>query len=170
LIHGVLHPKTILRDAPTSFGPFTPENFDGRFVGPIAAEEALTRSRNVPAVWVSTQLKRPSLYQFLQSAGVGGMRPESFYGVSLALGGGELTIEELASLYAMLANGGVLKPLRVEPSIAQAAGVRLLSHEATFITLDMLRHNARPDDDGTIAVRTRWPVAWKTGTSWGFRD
>ena len=83
LDQGVLHPQTMLRDAPTSFGPFTPENFDGRFFGPISAEEALIRSRNVPAVWVSTQLKQPSLYQFLQSAGVRDMKPESFYGLAL---------------------------------------------------------------------------------------
>ncbi len=88
LDQGVLHPQTMLRDAPTSFGPFTPENFDGRFFGPISAEEALTRSRNVPAVWVSTQLQQPNLYQFLQSAGVRGMKPESFYGLALPLGGG----------------------------------------------------------------------------------
>ena len=48
--------------------------------------------------------------------------------------------------------------------------MRLVSPEAAFITLDMLRHNPRPDDDGSLPVRGRWPVAWKTGTSWGFRD
>ena len=151
LDQGVLHPQTMVRDAPTSFGPFTPENFDGRFFGPISAEEALIRSRNVPAVWVSTQLKQPSLYQFLQSAGVRDMKPESFYGLALALGGGEVTMEELAGLYAMLANQGVLRPLRVEPSSRRDEGVRLLSPEASFITLDMLRRNPRPDDDGTRA-------------------
>jgi penicillin-binding protein 1C len=178
LDQGVLHPQTMLRDAPTSFGPFAPENFDGRFVGPISAEEALIRSRNVPAVWVSTQLKQPSLYQFLSSAGVRDMRPESFYGLALPLGGGEVTMEELAGLYAMLANDGILRPLRAEASsgtgagsgVRRTEGVRLLSPEATFVTLDMLRRNPRPDADGTIAVRARWPVAWKTGTSWGFRD
>jgi len=170
LDQGVLHPRTMLRDAPTSFGPFTPENFDGRFFGPIPAEEALVRSRNIPAVWVSTQLKDPSLYQFLQTAGVRGMKPESFYGLALALGGGEVTMEELTTLYAMLANDGVLKPMRLESSAPPADGVRLVSAEASFITLDMLRRNPRPDEDGTVPVRTRWPVAWKTGTSWGFRD
>jgi penicillin-binding protein 1C len=169
LDQGVLHPRTILRDAPTSFGPFTPENFDGRFFGPISSEEALIRSRNIPAVWVATQLKQPSLYQFLQNAGVSRLQPESYYGLALALGGGEVTMEELAGLYAMLANQGVLRPLQVVPSKKQE-GVRLLSPEATFITLDMLRRNPRPDEDGTLAVRSRWPVAWKTGTSWGFRD
>jgi penicillin-binding protein 1C len=170
LDEGVLHPQTMLRDAPTSFGPFTPENFDGRFFGPISAEEALIRSRNVPAVWVSTQLKQPSLYQFLQSAGVRDMKPESFYGLALALGGGEVTMEELAGLYAMLANQGLLQPLRVEPSSPRGDRVRLLSPEAAFVTLDMLRRNPRPDEDGMVPVRARWPIAWKTGTSWGFRD
>jgi len=170
LDQGVLHPRTILRDAPSSFGPFTPENFDGRFFGPIPAEEALVRSRNVPAVWVSTQLTQPNLYNFLQAAGVSGLKQESFYGLALALGGGEVTMEELAKLYAMLANHGVLKPLRVEAREKLHEGVRLLSEEASFITLDMLRQNPRPDEDGAVPVRGRWPVAWKTGTSWAFRD
>ena len=170
LDQGVLHPRTMLRDAPTAFGPFTPENFDGRFFGPITAEEALIRSRNVPAVWVATQLKQPSLYDFLRSAGVTRMKPESFYGLALALGGGEVTMEELATLYTMLANEGMLRPLRNDASTKQGGGVRLLSAEASFVTLDMLKRNPRPDDDGSLAVRGRWPVAWKTGTSWGFRD
>jgi penicillin-binding protein 1C len=170
LDQGVLHPQTMLRDAPTSFGPFTPENFDGRFFGPISAQEALIRSRNVPAVWVSTQLRQPNLYQFLQSAGISHMREESYYGLALALGGGEVTLEELAGLYAMLANQGVLRPLRMERSTPQKEGVRLLSAEASFIALEMLRHNPRPDEDGALTARARWPAAWKTGTSWGFRD
>src|SRR6185369_10878131 len=127
LDQGALHPQTMLRDAPTSFGPFTPENFDGRFFGPITAEEALIRSRNVPAVWVSAQLRQPSLYQFLQSAGVRDLKPESFYGLALTLGGGEITMEELAGLYAMLANQGTWQPLRSERSSPPADGVRLLS-------------------------------------------
>lgn len=167
----MLHPRTILRDSPASFGPFTPENFDGRFVGPIPAQEALIRSRNIPAVWVSEQLRQPNLYQFLQTAGVSGLKPESYYGLALSLGAGEVTMEELGNLYAMLANGGELRPLRVTAASRPAGdGPRLLSAEAAFITLDMLRHNPRPDDDGAAPSRGRWPVAWKTGTSWGFRD
>ena len=170
LDQGILHPQTVLRDEPTAFGPFTPENFDGRFFGPISAEEALVRSRNIPAMVVASQLRQPSLYQFLQNAGVSRLRPESFYGLALVLGGGEVTMEELARMYAMLANHGLLRPLRVDPSTMQEEGVRLLSPEATFVTLDMLSRNQRPDEDGAIPVRARWPVAWKTGTSWGFRD
>src|SRR6185295_8032125 len=108
-------------------------------------------------VWVSTQLKQPNLYQFLQSAGVSRMREESYYGLALALGGGEVTMEELGGLYTMLANQGVLRPLRVEPARTPEEGVRLLSPEASFVTLDMLRRNPRPDDDGTLAPRGRWP-------------
>jgi penicillin-binding protein 1C len=170
LDQGILHPQTILRDAPTSFGPFTPENFDGRFFGPISAEQALLRSRNIPAVWASMQLKQPSLYQFLRSAGVRDLKEESHYGLALVLGGGEVTMEELAGLYAMLGNNGLLRPLRVDPASRLDDGVRLLSPEAAFVTLDMLRRNPRPDEDGSVPARARWPVAWKTGTSWGFRD
>jgi penicillin-binding protein 1C len=170
LDQGVLHPRTILRDAPTSFGPFTPENFDGNFVGPIPAQDALIRSRNIPAVWIATQLKQPDLYQFLQSAGVGNMKTESYYGLALALGGGEVTMEELTGLYAMLANQGIMQPIRTRPTDPKREGVRLLSPEASYITLDMLSHNPRPGEDGSLAPLGRWPIAWKTGTSWGFRD
>ncbi|HLJ50336.1 MAG TPA: penicillin-binding protein 1C [Bryobacteraceae bacterium] len=170
LDQGILHPRTILRDAPESFGAFTPENFDGHFLGPIPAEEALVRSRNIPAVWVSMQLKQPTLYGFLQSAGISGLQPESHYGLALALGGGEVTMEELATLYAMLANQGVLRPIRRTTTAQSEPGPQLLSPEASFITLDMLQHNPRPDDDGAPSLRARWPVVWKTGTSWGFRD
>src|SRR6185312_2986901 len=68
------------------------------------------------------------------------------------------------------ANQGVLRPLRVEGASQHDEGARLLSAEASFVTLDMLRRNPRPDEDGTLPVRGRWPAAWKTGTSWGFRD
>ena len=170
LDQGVLHPRTIVRDSPTSFGPFTPENFDGTFVGPIPAQDALIRSRNIPAVWVATQLHQPDLYQFLQSAGIGNMKPESYYGLALALGGGEVTMEELASLYAMLANHGMMLPIRERASDPKPEGTRLLSAEAAFITVDMLSHNPRPGEDNRLIRRDRWPIAWKTGTSWGFRD
>ena len=207
LDQGILHPMTILKDAPTAFGPFTPENFDGRFAGPISAHDALIRSRNVPAVAVSAKLTQPSLHQFLKSAGISRMQSERHYGLGLALGGGEVTMDELVRLYAMLANRGVLRPLRYafEPGLSSAneAGgergergargerenardlksrrpaargrvgpsgddLRLLSEEASFIVLDILRDNPRPEF--ATSATSRIPVAWKTGTSWGFRD
>jgi penicillin-binding protein 1C len=171
LDQGLLHPKTVLKDAPTSFGPFTPENFDSRFAGPLPAQDALVRSRNIPAVWVASRLSKPSLYDFLKSAGVSRLQSEQHYGLALALGGGEVTMEELATMYAVLANGGVLRPLQTLQTLHSAAQPsaeppRLLSEEAAFITLDMLRQTPRPD---TVSP-ARPAIAWKTGTSWGFRD
>ena len=169
LDQGVLHPRTVLRDVPSSFGPFTPENYDGRFLGPVTATEALIRSRNIPAVWVAAQLAEPNLYTFLKRAGIARMASERHYGLALVLGGGEVSLQELATLYAMLSNRGELKPLRLRADAPQASGVRLLSEEASFMTLDMLRQNPRPDE-ATTATPARLPIYWKTGTSWGFRD
>jgi penicillin-binding protein 1C len=166
---GLIHPMTVLKDAPTSFGPYSPENFDGRFVGPITATEALARSRNVPAVALSAQLSQPNLYDFLKVAGVSHLASERHYGLALTLGGGEVTPEELATLYAMLANRGRLAPLRYLADERNEPGPRLLSEEASFMTLDMLRSAPRPDD-AFAQRRSSVPVAWKTGTSWGFRD
>ena len=166
---GLIHPLTVLKDAPTSFGPYSPENFDGRFVGPITATEALARSRNVPAVALSAQLTQPNLYDFLKVAGVSHLASERHYGLALTLGGGEVTPEELATLYAMLANRGRLAPLRYLADERNEPGPRLLSEEASFMTLEMLRSAPRPDD-AYAQRRSSVPVAWKTGTSWGFRD
>ena len=184
---GVLHPMTVLKDSPTAFGPFSPENFDGRFVGPITAQDALTRSRNVPAVSVTTKLTRPSLYDLMKTAGVANMASEKHYGLALTLGGGDVTMEELARMYAMLANGGEVRPINYvdnktvskisplsrsrvrvadRPGDGKQTNTRLLSEEAAFVTLDMLKTNPRPD----TGLPAQPAVAWKTGTSWGFRD
>lgn len=166
---GILHPETVLRDVPTSFGPYTPENFDGQFLGPITATDALNRSRNIPAVWIASQLHSPDLYQFLQNAGVGPMASEEHYGLALVLGGGEVSMQEMATLYAMLANQGVLKPLRLAAQDAPADGTRLISVEASFMVMDILRQHVRPDET-TGAQPEHAPIYWKTGTSWAFRD
>jgi len=170
---GLIHPLSVLKDAPAAFGPFSPENFDGSFIGPVTARDALIRSRNVPAVGLAARLSQPSLYDFLKRAGVSRMASEKHYGLALALGGGDVSMEELVTLYGMLANRGVLQPLQYRKGAPQRdatdTGVRLLSEEASFMTLDILRNNPRPE--GVIAgTRASIPVAWKTGTSWGFRD
>lgn len=174
LDQGLLHPRTMLKDAPTSFGAFSPENHDGQFVGPVSAQDALIRSRNIPAVSVAARLSRPNLHGFLQLNQVSRLQSEAHYGLALVLGGGEVTMEELARLYAVLANGGRVRQLAYtrEDAQAQAAEeadhppLQVLSEEAAFITLDMLRQTPRPD----TAEPARPPIAWKTGTSWGFRD
>lgn len=165
---GLIHPLTMLTDAPRRFGGYNPENFDGDFVGPIKATDALARSRNVPAVALAAQLSHPTFYQFLKRGGVALPRDESFYGLALPLGGGEVTMEELVRLYAALANGGRLRPLqRTLPHPPAEGGVRLVSPEAAFLALEMLGHVPRPDLGTEAGVDG---IYWKTGTSMGFRD
>jgi penicillin-binding protein 1C len=165
---GIIHPLTMLADTPRRFGDYNPENFDGDFAGPIKATDALARSRNVPAVALTAQLSHPTLYAFLKRNGVALAREEGFYGLSLPLGGGEVTMEELARLYAALANGGRLRMLqRTLPHPSVDRGTRMVSPEAAYLALEMLGHVPRP---GTGCDSGREGIYWKTGTSMGFRD
>ena len=169
LQQGLIHPLSILADAPRSFGEYNPENFDREFLGPIRASDALARSRNVPAVELASHLTHPTLYQFLNTADVHLPKPESFYGLALPLGGAEVSLQDLVRLYAALANNGQLRPLRRIENDPVAKTRRILSPEAAFLTLEMLGSVPRPEmncADGTHSA----PVYWKTGTSHGFRD
>jgi penicillin-binding protein 1C len=166
---GLLHPRTLLKDGPTAYADYRPENFDRLFLGPLTAEQALTRSRNIPALALAEQLK-PDLHDLLSRAGVRGLRPAGHYGLALALGGAELSLEELGALYAALQNGGVHRPLRLRPDDPLAEGRRLLGAEAAFVTLEMLRGSPRPGAAPAIAAGRAPRVAWKTGTSHGFHD
>ncbi|MDR0761637.1 MAG: penicillin-binding protein 1C [Campylobacteraceae bacterium] len=165
---GIIHPQSILKDVPTSFSSYSPENFDNRFAGPLSAVEALIRSRNIPAVYLNSRLKNPNFYTFLKKAGISRMAGENHYGLALALGGGEVTILEEAKLYAMLSSGGTMREIRMRKEQPASEGIRLLGKEAVFITLDMLSNMPRAD---SVAAETqKVPIYWKTGTSWGFRD
>jgi penicillin-binding protein 1C len=97
------------------------------------------------------------------------MASEQHYGLALVLGGGEVSPQELAGLYAMLANRGLLQPLRLRADDRQVNGTRMLSEEASFMVMDILRQNTRPDET-TGAQPASSRVYWKTGTSWAFRD
>ncbi|HUP58461.1 MAG TPA: penicillin-binding protein 1C [Bdellovibrionota bacterium] len=169
---GLIHPQTMLKDTPVSYGAYDPENFDREFQGPLSATNALIRSRNVPALELASRLRAPGFYEFLKSAGITRLREEKFYGLSVALGGAEVTMEEAVSLYAALAEDGVQRPLRYRADDPeQAEGTRLLSPEAAYVTVNMLHKNQRPNQ----AFRQDWTrdqvsMAWKTGTSHGFRD
>lgn len=168
LDQGLIHPSTVLKDVPRSFNGYNPENFDYDFMGPIKAKDALILSRNVPAVYLSSQLNNPSLYQLLEKAQVANLKPESVYGLSINLGGAELTLHELLGLYAMLVNDGVWYPLCHTKPCPKNQGLRLLSPEASFLILDILKETAR--GDLSYKTTSSFPIAWKTGTSSGFRD
>lgn len=168
---GLIHPKTLLKDAPRRFAAYAPENFDRGFMGPVMAQDALIYSRNVPAIDLLSRIGHDNFHNFLLAGEVSRLRDADHYGLALILGGIELTMEELVRLYAMLANGGQLKPLVKTINNDQiVASKRLLSPEASFLVLDMLRQNPRPDALFMNSNTGRAAVAWKTGTSYAFRD
>lgn len=169
---GLIHPLSLLKDSPRRFGGFTPQNYDKQFWGPVSAKKALIESRNVPAVDLQAQLRETSFHQFLLNAGVSQLKEPAHYGLALALGGGELTMLELASLYAMAANGGELKEIRTLRDAPKKLkpSKRMLSEEASFMVLDMLKDNPEPQQLAVDPDAQRNQVAWKTGTSWAFRD
>lgn len=172
LDEGLIHPNSLLRDAPVSFDGYDPENFDRAFAGPIRARDALIQSRNIPAIDLESRLQPDrNLYTVLRDAGVRRLQPEEHYGLTLALGSAGISPEELAALYASLANRGVFRPLRFEQDQPDAPGVPLFSPEAAWLTLDMLKDATRPDlPNLSPLARDGRPAAWKTGTSFSYRD
>jgi penicillin-binding protein 1C len=159
---GLIHPRTLLDDAPRRFAGYNPENSDRGFLGPISAAEALRRSRNVPAVDLLARLPGGGLDTMLRESGVRLDRTQGGYGLSLALGGAEVSLEELAMLYAMLASDGIPRQLVTGAGAAAAspaAQAPKFSAAARWLTLDALRAGSPVPG-----------LAWKTGTSHGFRD
>ncbi len=168
---GIIHPLTVLKDAPAQFGAYNPENFDQDFIGPVSAKNALILSRNIPAIELMQQLNQPSFYEFLNAANISRLKSADYYGLSLALGGAELNMLELASLYAMLANGGDWKLLHALADKKVVAEKKLLSPESSFLVLEMLKDNARPEKFYSASDNNQeLPVYWKTGTSSGYLD
>jgi len=163
LEQGLIHPQTILADTPKIFQGYEPENADGEFRGPVSAQEALQASRNIPAISLASQLTSPDLYDFLKLTGVAFEKPKDYYGLALVLGGAEISMRELANLYASLPNQGMFQPLRLVQRQIDAPAKRILTPEAAYIVLDMLR---MPSPLGFSKGR----ISWKTGTSNGQRD
>ncbi len=168
---GLVHPMSMMRDAPLRYAAFTPENFDKKFLGPLLAKEALALSRNVPAVELQARLGDSSLYELMQTAGVSPLRDKNHYGLALTLGGAEVTMLELVKLYASLANRGKLQELAfVSGAQKNKEAAQLFSEEAAFMTLDILRGIEAPSNSDYARQKLQYDVAWKTGTSWAFRD
>lgn len=165
LDQGLIHPRSLLTDGPMAFHDYNPENFEGEFLGPIHANDALVRSRNIPAVALANRLGDGGLYQLLKRGGVDLPKPAGYYGLALTLGGFGISPIQLAALYAGLADDGLPRPLVFSTATALPAASPLLSPQARFLVLDMLRGGTDFD-----FARNDPTVAWKTGTSHGFRD
>ena len=175
---GLAAPDTVIEDAPRRFDDYEPENFDRVFHGKVTAREALAYSLNVPAVATLAKLG-PQVFQArLEQAGVKLVRPRAAAaeaGLPLALGGEGLMLRDLATLYAALGDGGLAKPLAwTEAEAARRpgqAGVRIMRPEAALQVLDILRESPAPRGRAPAALTRLGPrMAFKTGTSYGFRD
>lgn len=167
---GVIHPHSLLIDLPRRYGGFNPENFDRQFVGPIDATAALINSRNLPAVHLQAQLQQPDFYQWLSQAGVELPQAADYYGLALALGGMEISMQQLVQLYAALGNKGQWGTLNWQLEAISQPQQTVLTKEAAFMTLDMLRQHAKPQAALITKLTSSTTVAWKTGTSYAFRD
>ena len=166
---GLAHPDTLIEDRPARFGVYVPKNFDQDWHGTVTVRMALAQSLNIPAVKVLEALGPPRLFGRLAQVGVVPVLPKGAEPtLAIALGGLGLKLSDLAGLYAGLARGGepVALKYRRDGTDAKpaAASPRLLSPVAAWYVADILRNapapaNAKPGE-----------LAYKTGTSYGFRD
>lgn len=165
---GLIHSESLLTDVPQSFGGYAPGNFQASFSGPVSVSEALQRSLNVPAVQILDKVTPLRFSARLRMAGVRLRMPKGAEpNLSLILGGGSTTLEELVGAYRALAAGGLAGVPRLTPDAPRQES-RLMSAGAAFIIRDILETGGHPDHP-FVEGGSR-PLAWKTGTSFGFRD
>lgn len=185
---GLILPNSIIPDIPTQIAGYHPENFDLGYDGAVPASKALARSLNVPAVRMLQRFKYERFHAFLRKAGITTLKqPADFYGLSLILGGGENNLWELSGAYADMARvlnhyhqykglydandfhnpcyttTEVVKPVLEKGGLLDAASI--------YYTFQAMEEVMRPGDELLWQqFSSTQRVAWKTGTSFGFRD
>jgi penicillin-binding protein 1C len=170
---GFAAPSTLVEDMPRRFGGYLPENFDKRFRGEVRIAEALQHSLNLPAVAALERVGAARFEATLQAAGARVIlprQPDIEPGLALALGGVGMTLADLTMLYAGLGDGGMARPLtwRGEP---QFGGYRFTRPETAQKILGVLAATPSPAGRAPNALAAGAPqIAFKTGTSYGFRD
>ena len=169
---GLIHSMTLLKDAKINFGVYAPENSDNEFFGPVLARDALTHSRNIPAINLVRQIGTRRFYKTLTDCGVTKLKSPEHYGISVALGGAEVSMHELAGIYATMANLGQYNEIKSDINAKTKRPTSVLSPEAFFIVLDMLAHQGTPTTKIPFAKDTTPNIThmWKTGTSSSYRD
>ncbi|MBP5218977.1 MAG: penicillin-binding protein 1C, partial [Bacteroidales bacterium] len=162
LQEGEILPNTLLPDIPVNINGFSPQNFNRQFAGAVPASEALVRSLNVPAVHMLRKYGVSKFLDILRKCGISTLpKSASHYGLSLILGGGEATLMDIARMYAgMSASYQGCAP----------DGFPLTDKCALWWTIDALKEVNRPDEIDWHLIGSVKKVAWKTGTSFGFRD
>lgn len=185
LKEGSLLPHTLLPDIPINMNGFTPQNFNMQYEGAVPASEALARSLNIPAVIMLQRYGVPKFHSLLQQMGFKTInRPSSHYGLSLILGGAEATLWDVTNAYKNLSltcsRKGEARILMENEEATQTSSPTLPSPEkarqeaekagANWLTLSALTEVNRPEEIDWKAIPSMQTIAWKTGTSYGFRD
>ncbi len=172
--------KSLIRDVPTFYGTFAPQNASKDFAGLVTIEELLVKSLNVPAVRLLNAYGHRDFHYALVDAGLEGLfRGPDGYGLTLVLGGAEASLYELARLYLCLGSLGARRDLAVireaadqgPPGNSSAPGSYLVSSGSAWQVLDVLSELSRPGVEHYWNLfSSKVPVAWKTGTSYGQKD
>lgn len=182
LAKGTITPATIIRDEPTDFGGYKPENFDFAFRGDISVRNALAQSLNIPAVKVMDELGVRQSVAAAERMGISTLGNPSDYGLSLALGAAETQLVEMTNLYAGFANGGQQKPYTTVSSIRdkyndetyknENQAKNVLSAEGAYLISDILSDDVAraPTFGSSLTVPANYDVAVKTGTTDDSRD
>ena len=158
LQEGDILPHTLLPDIPININGFSPQNFNRLYEGAVPASEAVARSLNVPLVNLLRQYGVPKFYDFLKHRRIASLpRPSVHYGLSLILGGAEAQLGDLVNAYADMARS----LLNLESSFQPAA---------VWQVFDAIKEVNRPEEIDWRVLPSMQTIAWKTGTSYGFRD
>ena len=185
---GIILPRTLLPDVPVNLGGFAPQNFDRQFYGAVHADEALARSLNVPSVFLLRKYGVERFYEDLRGLGLTTLtQPAQHYGLALILGGAEGRLTEITAAYSALVHAymtdspiksandgrgmssfaGTSKSSFAGTSKSSFAG---LTGESMWYTFEALKEVNRPDQLDWRLIGSVRKAAWKTGTSYGFRD
>ena len=167
---GLIHSESLLQDVPRRYGDYRPGNFSLGFSGPVSASAALVTSLNLPAVQLLEAYGPKRFAADMRNGGVPLSLPAlAEPNLALILGGAGSRLEDLVSGYSALAREGRSANLRLQPDDALRER-RMLSPGAAWVIRRILSGQARPDRDPTAELVQRPQLAWKTGTSYGFRD
>ncbi len=186
-------PQTLMPDVPIVINGFSPKNFSKEYDGAVPADKALIRSLNIPAVHELRDYRYEKFYDVLKNVGLTTLtRPPDHYGLSLVLGGAEGTLWDIAGAYASMARTlnnyfervgpkryykndfhapTYLSPSNDKPISDQLLESSSLSASGIWLTFETLKELYRPGEEtGWRYFNSTKPIAWKTGTSFGFRD
>jgi len=176
---GIITPRQLIPDIPTQYSGFAPKNYDEEYSGAVPAEEALARSLNIPAVRMLRDFGIPQFHKVLHELGFTTIsQAPSHYGLSLILGGAEVSLWDLVNAYRMMGNSLIRYPSSPPFISIGYSQNRLdtlpkfgLSPGAAFATAEAMAMVTRPDEQASWEVfGNSQKIAWKTGTSYGFRD